>query len=43
MFNSYEYNPTQKVNINAVSGTLSRTCERSFFFHAPLDQLILIH
>lgn len=32
MFNSYEYNPTQKVNINAVSGTLSRTCERSFFF-----------
>lgn len=32
MFDSYEYNPTQKVNINAVSGTLSRTCEKSFFF-----------
>lgn len=31
MFNSYEYNPTQKVNLNAVSGTLSRTCEKSFF------------
>lgn len=32
MFDSYEYNPTQKVNINAVSGTLSRTCEKSFFY-----------
>lgn len=32
MFDSYEYNPAQKVNINAVSGTLSRTCEKSFFF-----------
>lgn len=32
MFNSYEYNPTQKVNVNAVSGTLSRTCEKSFFY-----------
>lgn len=31
MFNSYEYNPTQKVSINAVSGTLSKTCEKSWF------------
>ena len=31
MFNSYVYNPTQKVNINAVSGTLTKTCEKSYF------------
>lgn len=31
MFNSYEYNPTQKVSINAVSGTLTKTCEKSWF------------
>ena len=31
MFNSYEYNPTQKVSINAVSGTLTKTFEKSWF------------
>ena len=32
MFNSY--NPTQKVNVNSVSGTLSKTCKDSYFqFH----------
>lgn len=25
------YNPTQKVNVNAVSGTLSKTCKDSYF------------
>ena len=29
MFNSY--NPTQKVNVNSVSGTLSKTCKDSYF------------
>lgn len=37
MFNSYEYNPTQKVNINAVTGTLSRTCEKSFFLSCGVN------
>ena len=31
MFNTYTYNPTQKVNINSVSGTLSKTCKDSYF------------
>lgn len=31
MFNSTVYSPTHKVNINAVSGTLSKTCKESFF------------
>lgn len=31
MFNSYEYNPSQKVSINSVSGTLTKTCEKSWF------------
>lgn len=34
MFNTY--NPTQKVNVNAVSGTLSKTCENSFFKYAQI-------
>lgn len=34
MFNSY--NPTQKVSINAVSGTLTKTCEKSFFKYAQV-------
>lgn len=25
------YSPTQKVNVNAVSGTLSKTCKDSYF------------
>ena len=29
MFNSY--NPTQKVSVNSVSGTLSKTCKDSYF------------
>ena len=29
MFDSY--NPTQKVNVNSVSGTLSKTCKDSYF------------
>ena len=29
MFNSY--NPVQRVNVNAVSGTLSKTCKDSYF------------
>ena len=29
MFNTY--NPTQKVNVNSVSGTLSKTCKDSYF------------
>ena len=29
MFNTY--NPTQKVNVDAVSGTLSKTCKDSYF------------
>lgn len=36
MFNNYSYNPTQKVNINAVSGTISKTCEKSFFKYAQI-------
>ena len=31
MFDSTVYSPTHKVNINAVSGTLSKTCKDSFF------------
>ena len=31
MFNTYAYNPTQKVNVNSVSGTLSKTCKDSYF------------
>lgn len=34
MFNTYS--PTQKVNVNAVSGTLSKTCEKSFFKYAQI-------
>ena len=29
MFNTYS--PTQKVNVNSVSGTLSKTCKNSYF------------
>ena len=29
MFNTY--NPTQKVNVDTVSGTLSKTCKDSYF------------
>ena len=29
MFNTYS--PTQKVNVNSVSGTLSKTCKDSYF------------
>ena len=29
MFNSY--NPIQRVNVNSVSGTLSKTCKDSYF------------
>lgn len=38
MFNSYEYNPTQKVSINAVSGTLTKTCEKSWFESFTYEQ-----
>lgn len=38
MFNTYEYNPEQKVNINAVSGTLSKTCDKSFFKSYKTDE-----
>lgn len=41
MFNSYEYNPTQKVNINAVSGTISRTCEKSFFVYGEIGSPVM--
>lgn len=36
MFNSFNYNPTQKVSINSVSGTLAKTCEKSFFVYAQI-------
>lgn len=36
MFNTYNYNPSQRVSINAVSGTISKTCEKSFFKYAQI-------
>lgn len=35
MFNSHE--PTQKVNVNAVTGILSKTCKKSFFKACKVD------
>lgn len=31
MLNSYNYDPTQRVSVNTVSGTLTKTCDKSFF------------
>lgn len=39
MFNTYSYSPEQKVNINAVSGTLSKTCDKSFFKSFRTDNI----
>lgn len=41
MFDSTVYSPTHKVSINAVSGTLSKTCEDSFFKQCQLGSELM--
>lgn len=41
MFDSTVYSPTHKVNINAVSGTLSKTCKDSFFKQCRIDSYMM--
>lgn len=38
MFNSY--NTAQRVNINSVTGTISKTCEKSFFKYATIGSCV---